>query len=37
VAVDRMVMTVRKKLKNEAYDRLMEDAIKLADWLDTKR
>jgi hypothetical protein len=37
VAVDRMVVTVRKKLKNEAYDRLMEDAIKLADWLDTKR
>jgi hypothetical protein len=37
VAVDKMVMIANRRLKNEAYDRLMEDAIKLADWLDTKR
>lgn len=37
VAVDKMVMIARKRLKVEQYDRLTEDAIKLADWLDAKR
>jgi hypothetical protein len=37
VAVDKMIIFANRRLKPEAYDELMEDAIKLADWLDTKR